>query len=67
MSDAGLQASDEVEEVLLDLWRFLGECEDAMGETIWYSHNDTAIEGFIDLVAQYRPELAAVMASAIRK
>lgn len=59
--------SDETHQLLLDVWSFLNECVEATGDTIWYSHSDTAHEGLIDIAARYRPELAATMASALEE
>jgi len=60
-----MHSDDETHQLLLDVWSFLNECVEATGDTIWYSHTDTAHEGFVDIAAQYRPELAATMASTL--
>jgi len=60
-----MHSDDETHQLLLDIWSFLNECVEATGDTIWYSSGDTAHEAFIDIAAQYRPELAAILASAL--
>lgn len=59
------QPTDELERFVRQVWGLLDGVTAMMGDAVWADTETTAHEAFVEIVNEYRPELAAELAKEL--